>query len=96
MHKLSPDAIHDALAALPGWTYEEGCLRRSYQFPSFPHAMAFLTGSATVAERMNHHPDWSNVYNRVEVRLSTHDAGGVTQLDLDLASEMERLAARLL
>lgn len=81
---------------LPEWSYESGELRRKYVFPSFTHAMAFLAGAATVIEKMNHHPDWSNVYNRVEVRLSTHDAGGLTQLDLDLAAQMESLAKRLL
>jgi len=96
MQKLEPQQIRDALQALPGWTYEGGELRRRYAFPSFTHAMAFLAGAATVIEKMNHHPDWSNVYNRVDVRLSTHDAGGVTQLDLDLAAQMEALAKRLL
>jgi 4a-hydroxytetrahydrobiopterin dehydratase len=96
MQKLETQQILDALQALPGWSYESGQLHRLYQFPSFTHAMAFLAGAATVIEKMNHHPDWSNVYNRVEVRLSTHDAGGVTQLDLDLAAQMEPLAKRLL
>lgn len=96
MRKLEPQQILDALQALPEWSYESGELRRRYQFASFTHAMAFLAGAATAAEKMNHHPDWSNVYNRVDVRLSTHDAGGVTQLDLDLAAQMESLAQRLL
>lgn len=96
MRPLQPQEVFDALQALPDWTYEGGELRRRYQFPSFTHAMAFLAGAATVIEKMNHHPDWSNVYNRVDVRLSTHDAGGVTQLDLDLAALMESLARRLL
>lgn len=96
MRRLEPQEIATALQALPGWTYEGGELRRRYQFASFTHAMAFLAGAATVIEKMNHHPEWSNVYGRVEVRLSTHDAGGVTQLDLDLAARMESLAQRLL
>ncbi len=96
MQPLQPQEISGALQALPEWTYEGGELRRRYQFPSFTYAMAFLAGAATVIEKMNHHPDWSNVYNRVDVRLSTHDAGGVTQLDLDLAAQMESLAQRLL
>ncbi|MFZ5928941.1 MAG: 4a-hydroxytetrahydrobiopterin dehydratase [Acidobacteriota bacterium] len=96
MRPLESQQIFEALRALPEWTYEGGELRRSYRFPSFTHAMAFLAGMATVIEKMNHHPDWSNVYNRVGVRLSTHDAGGVTQLDLDLATQMESLAQRLL
>lgn len=96
MEKLDPQRILDALQALPGWSYEGGQLRRQYQFPSFTHAMAFLAGAATVIEKMNHHPDWSNVYNRVQVLLSTHEAGGVTQLDLGLAGQLEPLAQRLL
>lgn len=96
MRPLQPQEIFNALQTLPEWTYEGGELRRRYQFPSFTHAMAFLAGAATVIEKMNHHPDWSNVYNRVDVRLSTHDAGGVTRLDLDLAALMESLARRLL
>ncbi len=96
MQRLETQQILSALQALPEWSYEDGALNRSYHFPSFTHAMAFLAGAATVIEKMNHHPDWSNVYNRVEVRLSTHDAGGVTQLDLDLAAHMESLAQRLL
>jgi 4a-hydroxytetrahydrobiopterin dehydratase len=96
MTRLEPSQILESLRVLPEWSYESGQLRRLYLFPSFTHAMAFLAGAATVIEKMNHHPDWSNVYNRVEVRLSTHDAGGVTQLDLDLAAQMESLAIRLL
>lgn len=96
MQPLQPQEISGALEALPGWTLEDGELRRCYRFPSFTHAMAFLAGMAAVIEKMNHHPHWSNVYNRVDVRLSTHDAGGVTRLDLDLAAQMESLAQRLL
>lgn len=96
MRKLDSAEIQRALETLPAWTFEDGRLCRHYRFPSFTHAMAFLAGAATFVEKMNHHPDWSNVYNRVDVRLSTHDAGGVTQLDLDLASHMESLALRLL
>jgi 4a-hydroxytetrahydrobiopterin dehydratase len=96
MHRLDPAEIASALESLPGWRFEEGQIRRLYVFPSFTHAMSFLAGAATVAERMNHHPEWTNVYNRVDVHLSTHDAGGVTRLDLDLASQMESLALKLL
>jgi len=96
MTPLPMQQILEALRALPEWTFEGNSLRRRYQFPSFTHAIAFIAGAATVAEKLNHHPDWSNVYSRVEIRLSTHDAGGVTQLDLDLAAHMESLAKRLL
>lgn len=96
MQRLESQQILAALQALPAWSYEDGALRRSYRFPSFTHAIAFLAGAAAVIGKMDHHPEWSNVYNRVDVRLSTHDAGGVTQLDLELAAHMESLAQRLL
>ncbi|MGQ9917861.1 MAG: 4a-hydroxytetrahydrobiopterin dehydratase [Bryobacteraceae bacterium] len=96
MNRLPPAEIHCALESLPGWRFDGGQIRRSYVFPSFTHAMTFLAGAAIIAEKMNHHPEWTNVYNRVDICLSTHDAGGVTRLDLDLASHMESLALRLL
>lgn len=96
MQRLNPAEILGALESLPGWRFEEGQIHRLYLFPSFTHAMAFLAGAAIFAEKMNHHPEWTNVYNRVDVHLSTHDAGGVTQLDLDLAAQMESLALKLL
>ncbi len=99
MQKLEPQQILDALQALPGWTDREQAVVAQDQMVGAAEVglqARFLVGAATVIEKMNHHPDWSNVYNRVEVRLSTHDAGGVTQLDLDLAAQMEALAKRLL
>ncbi|MEJ5368808.1 MAG: 4a-hydroxytetrahydrobiopterin dehydratase [Bryobacteraceae bacterium] len=96
MSLLDNAEILRALESLPGWTFQDGQIRRLYVFPSFSHAFAFMAGAATVAEKMNHHPEWTNVYNRVDVRLSTHDAGGVTRLDLDLAAQMESLASKLL
>ncbi len=96
MQLLEPAEILRALESLPGWNYENGQIRRLYVFPSFTHAFAFMAGAAAVAGEMNHHPEWTNVYNRVDVRLATHDAGGVTQLDLDLAARMESLASKLL
>lgn len=65
---------------------------RSFVFPSFAEAFAFLSGAAVVAERLDHHPDWSNSWKRVDVALTTHDAGGVTALDFELARAMSRLA----
>ena len=80
--------------AAAGWTLEEGgkAILRSYRFGSFREAMAFMLRAAFEAEAANHHPEWSNVYNRVEVRLTTHDAGGLTERDLALAAAMDRVA----
>jgi 4a-hydroxytetrahydrobiopterin dehydratase len=75
-----------------GWKLEANALVREFKFKDFTEAFAFMTAAAEVAERMNHHPDWSNVYNTVTVRLSTHDKGGVTELDVELATAMNRLA----
>ncbi len=71
-------------------------ITRSYQFKDFKEAFAFMTQCALIAEQMNHHPEWFNVWNRVEVTLSTHDAGGLTKRDLDLARSMDRYANALL
>ncbi len=71
-------------------------ITRSYQFKDFKEAFAFMTQCALMAEQMNHHPEWFNVWNRVEVTLSTHDAGGLTKRDLDLARSMDRYANTLL
>ncbi|MBM4361349.1 MAG: 4a-hydroxytetrahydrobiopterin dehydratase [Deltaproteobacteria bacterium] len=85
--------IDEALAALPGWRAENGRLVRTFEFPTFAEAFAFMTAAALVAERLDHHPDWSNSWRRVDVSLTTHDRGGVTALDLELARAMSRLAA---
>lgn len=74
------------------WRMEEDSLHAQWEFEDFGDAMSFMNSVADVAERMNHHPEWSNVYNRVTVRLTTHDAGGLTHLDFDLAQAMDNLA----
>jgi 4a-hydroxytetrahydrobiopterin dehydratase len=89
--KLPESEITASLAGLPGWTYTGGKLRREFKFDDFVHAWGFMSSCALVAESMNHHPDWSNVWNRVTVELMTHDAGGVTQNDLELARRMNQL-----
>jgi 4a-hydroxytetrahydrobiopterin dehydratase len=87
-----PDAeITAALAALPGWSYQAGKLHREFTFKDFVSAWGFMSSCALAAEAMNHHPDWSNVWNRVRVELMTHDAGGVTQNDLALARRMNEI-----
>lgn len=89
---LSPDALNTALGDLPGWSVEQGKLHRQFQFPSFVEAFGFMSSVALVAESMGHHPEWFNVYNRVTVDLTTHDAGGITDLDVKLASKMNELS----
>ena len=93
--KLSPEEVSSALPSLPGWSVVEGKLHREYKFSDFVSAFGFMAAAATVAEKLDHHPDWSNVYNRVTVDLSTHDAGGITSLDIQLAERMEKLAQKL-
>lgn len=92
--RLSADAVAEALAALDGWTLEEGgaAILKSFRFKGFNEAFGFMARAALAAEKLDHHPEWSNVYNKVEVRLTTHDAGGLTALDFDLAGRMNRFA----
>ena len=87
--RLKPEQITEKLPLIPGWTYERGALRREFKFPTFVEAFGFMTRVALQAERIDHHPNWSNVYNTVSVSLSTHDAGGVTDLDFELAKRMK-------
>lgn len=89
--KLSDAEITTALAALPGWSYQAGKLHREFTFKDFVAAWGFMSSCALAAEAMNHHPDWSNVWNRVRVELMTHDAGGVTQNDVALARRMNEI-----
>lgn len=92
--KLSPDARKAALARLNGWAEVSGrdAITRKFTFKNFREAFAFMTKVAEVAEEMDHHPEWFNVYMTVEVTLATHDAGGVTALDVKLAEAMDKLA----
>ncbi len=92
--KLSEAEITAAIAQLEGWGYRNGKLHREFTFKDFVHAWGFMSSCALVAEAMNHHPDWSNVWNRVNVDLTTHDAGGVTKNDFDLARRMNEIFAR--
>ncbi len=91
--KLGTDEIARLLAQLPGWTVEAGKLHREYRFANFVEAFGVMASVALVAERMNHHPEWFNVWNTVRVDLTTHDAGGITAKDFELAEAMERIAA---
>ena len=90
--RLEVNDITERLAALAGWTVRDGKLHREYRFIDFVEAFGFMTSAALVAERMNHHPEWSNVWSTVKIDLVTHDAGGITVKDFALATAMERLA----
>ncbi|MEW6296120.1 MAG: 4a-hydroxytetrahydrobiopterin dehydratase [Thermodesulfobacteriota bacterium] len=90
--KLSDAEIQEGLSKLPGWTLVNGKLHREYKFKDFVHAFGFMTSAALVAESMNHHPEWFNVYSTVRVDLMTHDVGGISELDFALASKMDTLA----
>ncbi|MFQ5709009.1 MAG: 4a-hydroxytetrahydrobiopterin dehydratase [bacterium] len=90
--RLSEDEINSSLAALPGWGIEAGKLHKTFQFDSFVAAFGFMTQVALTAESMNHHPEWFNVYNKVTVDLTTHDLGGISTFDFELARKMEELA----
>jgi 4a-hydroxytetrahydrobiopterin dehydratase len=93
--KLDDAARAKALGGLPGWSLVAGrdAIMKSFKFADFNAAFGFMTRAALVAEQMNHHPEWFNVWNRVDVTLSTHDAGGLTALDVRLAEAMNKLAA---
>ena len=95
MTKATQTEIDHALASLPGWSVVGGKLHKSYKFPDFVHAFGFMATSAIAIERMNHHPEWANVYNRVVVDLTTHDADGITKKDFELAALLESIARKL-
>ncbi len=89
---LAPAEVVAAVGRLPGWAERDGRLVRSLRFADFSAAFAFLTRVALQAERLNHHPDWSNSYNRVQIALVTHDLGGISTLDIALAEAINALA----
>ena len=92
--KLEGDARVEALSNLNGWSETQGrdAIAKKFEFRNFSEAFGWMTRVALTAEKMNHHPEWFNVWNSVEVTLSTHDAGGLTQLDIALANKMDALA----
>ncbi len=94
MPKLKPDAIDAARREFPDWTVDADGMARELTFADFKDAFAFMTEVAAAADRADHHPEWSNVYNRVSIQLSTHDVDGLTERDIALAREVERAAAR--
>jgi len=90
--RLSASEIQSALKSLKGWKVENGKLHRDYRFADFAEAFDFMTRAALIAEAMNHHPEWFNVYNSVKIDLVTHDVGGISKRDLALAERLECLA----
>lgn len=95
VEKLSIEARREALASLSGWGEVEGrdAIEKSYEFKSFSQAWAFMSRVALAAEKLNHHPEWFNVYNRVDILLSTHDCDGLSELDIKLAKRIDAFAA---
>ncbi len=93
--KLSDAEVQAAIAPLSGWSIRDGKLHREYKFKDFTHAFGFMATAATAIEKMNHHPEWSNVYNRVTIDLITHDSQGITQADINLAALLEGFAQKL-
>lgn len=90
---LTSDEITSACAKLPGWTFERDALAKNFKFGSFREALSFMVRIGFEAEELNHHPEWTNVYNRVAIRLNTHDAGDkVTAKDVELATRIEKLS----
>ena len=92
--KLTGSEIQAALGKLPEWRVVNGKLHREYRFADFVHAFGFMATAALVIEAMGHHPEWSNVWNRVVVDLTTHDSGGITGKDVSLAEKLEALAGK--
>ncbi len=91
--KLDKDELRDVVEKLSGWSLENDKLHREFRFQDFNEAFGFMARVALIAESMEHHPEWFNVWSRVVVDLSTHDAGGVTSLDVELAQKMNDIAA---
>ncbi|MGX1930640.1 4a-hydroxytetrahydrobiopterin dehydratase [Flagellimonas sp. 2504JD4-2] len=91
MEKLNSDQIQKQLENLSGWTYEDGSICKSYVFKDFKQAFSIMTRIAFEAEQQNHHPNWENVYNQLTIKLNTHDVGGITQNDFDLATVIEQI-----
>lgn len=89
---LSEQEAREALKSMSGWSLEGNAISKKFKFATFIEAFGFMARAALIAEKMNHHPDWSNVYDAVSVRLTTHDAGGLTAKDLELARAMDSLA----
>ena len=95
MTKLTDSELKAALSGLPGWSIANGKLHKEFKFADFIHAFGFMSTAALAIEKMGHHPEWFNVYNRVTVDLTTHDAQGITSKDVDLAKLLDATAKKL-
>ena len=93
--RLTDGKLRSAIEGLAGWKVADGKLHREYVFADFVYAFGFMATAAVAIEAMGHHPEWFNVYNRVRVDLTTHDAGGITARDVQLATKLESIARRL-
>lgn len=93
--KLTDEEIKTKLTKLLNWKFENGKLHKLFKFKTFNQAMSFMVGVGMVCEKMNHHPEWSNVYGNVDVQLVTHRVAGLTELDFDLAEKMDKIAGEL-
>lgn len=91
MKALSPQDVETRLKKLPHWTTDGSVIKRSFLFGDFQEAFAFMTQVALLAEKQDHHPDWTNVYNRLEIKLWTHDSQGITEKDFDLAHAISKI-----
>ncbi|MGN7515779.1 MAG: 4a-hydroxytetrahydrobiopterin dehydratase [Allomuricauda sp.] len=94
MKKLNTNEIEEALKNLSGWTLKDEMIEKSFTFKDFKEAFSVMTHIAFECEQQNHHPNWENVYNSLSIKLSTHDAGGVTRKDIDLAKTIENIVAQ--
>ena len=92
MMKLSSEQISEELKNLPGWSVKDEKMHKDFEFGDFNEAFGFMTRAAMHIEKMNHHPEWFNVYNKLTVDLTTHDAGGITENDINLAKILNSLA----
>ena len=95
MSLLTTEILDEALAHVPGWVYTDNCIAKQFVFTDFMEAMSVINKIAAVAEEMNHHPEWSNVYNKLAIRLSTHDSQGVTTKDIRLAHAIEIIIKKI-
>ena len=91
MSLLTKEQVEEALINLEGWSFKENGIVKNFVFQDFKEALSTMMGIGIIAEEMNHHPEWFNVYNKLDIRLSTHDTGGVTQKDIDLATKIEMI-----
>ena len=95
LKKLSDEEIKTKVTKLLNWKIESGKLHKLFKFKNFNQAMSFMVGAGMVCEKLNHHPEWSNVYGNVDVELVTHKTAGLTELDFELAEKMDKIAGDL-